>query len=171
MWTINPNPKNADEQAIDVLINRNNNLPMSTCHNSRSLDNLAINFAAETTTTHARNYNLSEPQKELLRWHYRLGHVGIQTVKWILRTGALATTNAMKRLHKRAANVPHHDTPKCAACQFGKQTRRSSPGKITTAIKDCKGVLSSKALQPGERVFVDHFVCSTRGRKWSRQGS
>ena len=167
MWTINPDPKNNDEQAIDVLINRNNNLPMSTCHHGQSLDNLAVNFAAETTTTHACNYNISKPQKELLRWHYRLGHVGIQTVKWILRTGAFATTNAMKRLHKQAANVPHHDTPKCAACQFGKQTRQSAPGKRTKAIKDRQGVLSSEALQPGERVFVDHFVCLTRGRKWA----
>jgi len=170
MWTINPDPHNPNERAIDVLINRNNNLPMSTCHHGKSLEHLAINFASQTTTTHARNYNLSEPQKELLRWHYRLGHVGMQTVKWILRTGALATTNAMKRLHKRAANVPHNDTPRCAACQFGKQTRKPAPGKRTTAIKDREGVLSAEALQPGERVFVDHFVCSTRGRKYSGQG-
>ena len=94
----------------------------------------------------------------------------MQTVKWILRTGALATTKAMKQLHTRAANVPHHDTPKCAACQFGKQTRRSTPGRVSSAIKDREGVLSAEALQPGQRAFADHFVCSTGGRKWSGQG-
>ena len=31
-------------------------------------------------------------------------------------------------------------------------------------------MLSAEALQPGKRVFVDHFVCSTRGRKWAGQG-
>ena len=103
-----------------MLINRNNNLPMSTCHHKPSLDNLAINVALVTTATHTNNHNLAEPQKEPLQWHHQLGHVGMQTVKWILRTGALATTKAMKQLHTRAANVPHHDTPKCAACQFGK---------------------------------------------------
>ena len=134
---------------------------MTICHNPHSLHELAVNFSENITTTHANNFNLSEPHKELLRWHYRLGHVGLRTIQFILRTGALAKTHAMQRLHKRAANVPPHDLPKCAACQFGKQTYRSVPGKRTRVIKEREGILSAEKLQPGERVFVDHFNCST----------
>ena len=59
---------------------------------------------------------------------------------------------------------------KCAACQFGKQINRSKPGKGSSAIKDKIGSLSSKQLQPGQRVFVDHFECPARGQKFSGQG-
>ena len=35
------------------------------------------------------NKNLSVFQRELLRWHYRLGHVNFQTLQWIGRQGIL----------------------------------------------------------------------------------
>ena len=35
------------------------------------------------------NFNLSDPEKELLRWHYRLGHIGIKRVQWLFCQGVL----------------------------------------------------------------------------------
>ena len=69
-WTIKPDPNKPEEHAIDILINPINNLPMTVCHNPQSLNQLAINFSENITSTHASNFNLSEPHKELLRWHY-----------------------------------------------------------------------------------------------------
>jgi len=66
-WIIQPNPENANEQPINILINPNNNLPMSTCMRKHSLNQLAVNFSEHILTTHRTNFNLSEPQKEILQ--------------------------------------------------------------------------------------------------------
>lgn len=76
----------------------------------------------------------------------------------------------MKRSHKRAANVSFEDMPKCAACQFGKQTNQSKPGSVRASTREREGVLSADKPPPGERVFVDHFACATKGRIFSGKG-
>jgi len=70
----------------------------------------------------------------------------------------------MRRLHERAANINAAEMPKCAACQFGKQTNCVTPGLIGKALEGRQGVLSADKSLPGERVFVDHFQCAARGR-------
>ena len=105
-----------------------------------------------------QNQNLSEPQKELLRWHYRLGHVGFRTNQFIMRTGALASSESKRRLHKAASKLSHQDLPKCSAWQFGRQTSRPVPGKVTSIVKDRAGILSADKTHPGQLVFIDHFV-------------
>ena len=65
-WTIQPDPDDPSQNPIDISINWNNNLPMTICHRSDSLQQLAVNFSEHVTTTHAANYNLPEPHKELL---------------------------------------------------------------------------------------------------------
>ena len=118
------------------------------------------------SSTHKNNFNLSEPHKELLRWHFRLGHIGMKTVQFILRTGALSSSDKQKRLHTRASNIPSHDLPKCGSCMFGKQTRKRVPGKVVSrVVKDREGILAADKLHPGQLVFLDHFICSTRGRQ------
>ena len=164
-WTIRANPEDPTQEGIDIFINPLNNLPTTTCFRRDSVHRVAANFSETISATHTENFNLSEPQKELLRWHNKLGHVGMKTVQFILRTGALATSESMRRLHTRAANLSHSELPKCAACQFGKQTSRPVPGKTSRIIKDRAGILSADQVQPGQRVFVDHFICSTRGRQ------
>ena len=54
--------------------------------------------------------------------------------------------------------------PKCAACQFGKQVHRSSPGSTSTKVKDEANVLKAGNLLPGQQVSADNFVCSMKGR-------
>ena len=69
---------------------------MTACHQSDSLKQLAVNFSEHVTTTDAPNSNLPEPHKELLRWHYCLGHIDLRTIQFIMQTGALTTSQAMK---------------------------------------------------------------------------
>ena len=83
-------------------------------------------------------------QAELLRWHYRLGHVSFYKLR------VMALLNIIPR---RLAFVKF---PKCQACCYGKQTRRpwrtkSQPRKI----KPC--------TSPGECVSVDQLESSTTG--------
>ena len=160
-WGVQLDESDEDEGGFDVYINPVNNLPTSTCFCHEAVQQVSANFSEAMSETHRGNFNLSEPHKELLRWHYKLGHVGLKTVQFILRTGALASSDKQRRLHTRAANIPSHDLPKCGSCLFGKQTRKRVPGKVLKVVKDRTGILSADKLHPGELVFIDHFVCST----------
>jgi hypothetical protein len=111
LWTISENPSVPSESALNVHINPSMNLPTSTGLMSDSISKTATAFQSTVSTTQAHNMNLSEPQKELLRWHYKLGHVGMRTVQFLMRQGALAATEGLRRLHSRAAQLKPQDFP------------------------------------------------------------
>ena len=87
-----------------------------------------------------------------------------------MRNESLASSQAMRSLHTRAAKLAVKDLPKCAACEFRRQTNRSKPGKVTQSVREREGILSADKTHPGDRVFIDHFVCSTRGRLFHGRG-
>ena len=86
-----------------------------------------------------------DPQDELLRWHYRLGHLPFDRVKQLAHAG---------QLPKRMLNCP---TPFCAACQYGKMTKR--PWRVKG---DNKGTAKT-ATRPGQIVSVDQLESTTPG--------
>ena len=85
-----------------------------------------------------------------------------------MRSGVLARSEASRRLQTAACKVIH--PPKCAACLYGKQHKRTAPGQQTTAIRDRAGILKDGHLQPGQQVSVNHFICSTKGRLLTSKG-
>ena len=87
-----------------------------------------------------------------------------------MRTGTLASSESERRLNKAASKLSHQDPPKCSACQFGRQTSRPVPGKVTSIVKDRAGILSADQTNPGQLVFIDHFVCTTCGRTFKGYG-
>eukprot|EP00978_Attheya_sp_CCMP212_P022107 scaffold65528_cov69-Attheya_sp.AAC.3 len=99
----------------------------------------------QPTAVHSDHFNLSIPQKELLRWHTRLGHVGFKPAKLIT-------------------------VPKCASCLFGKQKSRTTPGRRITHVRDETGHIRSDQFTPGQKVSVDHYICSTKGRLFTSYG-
>ena len=86
-----------------------------------------------------------DPQDELLRWHYRLGHLPFDRVKQLANKG---------QLPKRLLTCP---TPFCAACQYGKMTKR--PWRVKG---DNKGTAKT-ATHPGQIVSVDQLESTTPG--------
>ena len=86
-----------------------------------------------------------DPQDELLRWHYRLGHLPFGRVKQLAHKG---------QLPKRLLTCR---TPFCAACQYGKMTKR--PWRVKG---DNKGVAKT-ATHPGQIVSVDQLESTTPG--------
>jgi len=63
------------------------------------------------------NQNLTLAQKELLRWHYKLGHLDIRRIQKLLKTGALGNDPKTKA----AANVDLEKHPiVCGSCAYGK---------------------------------------------------
>ena len=71
----------------------------------------------------------------------------------------LARTAGQRTLHRAAARVD--GVPKCAACLFAKQNRRTTPGRTSRAVRDREGILAADQLTPGQRILVDHFVWLT----------
>ena len=79
-----------------------------------------------------------------------------------MQSGVLAHTSASRQLQASSAKL--QSCPLCAACQYGKQRRTSAPGRTTQAVRERDGALKQDNLFPGQKVSVDHFICSTRGR-------
>ena len=116
----------------------------------------------------ASNSNLSETEKEWLKWHFRLGHPGADRLRFLMRSQVLAHSEETRSLHRACANLRH--PPKCAACLYGKQTCRSNPAAVSHQVQDRAGLTKQEALKPGQRVFVDHFVSSAKGRLFGSKG-
>jgi hypothetical protein len=144
-----------------------NNLPTTFAHPYPAA---ARDFSAlaALSVVDVDNTNLSEPAKELLRWHFRLGHLAFRKIQFLLRTGVLAHSQATRRLHTAASKIT--TPPRCAACQFGKQTSRATPGKTATVVRDRQGILKKDHLLPGQQISVDHFVCRNKGRLFTSRG-
>ena len=101
--------------------------------------------------------NLTAQQKELLHWHFRLGHRDMLATQHLLMGGHLRNA-PLKLLAGKCA------LPKCASCQFGKQKRKCATPKFTTLPPSpLFPMLKTNILHPGQHVFVDHFVCSSPG--------
>ena len=108
------------------------------------------------------NFNLTEPEKELLRWHHKLGHLSFRRVLWLFRQGVLAVTERAKRL--QAAALKLTKVPLCTACQCAKQRRKATPGTVNKVVPEQVDALKVDRLFPGQQVSVDHFCANPKGR-------
>jgi hypothetical protein len=112
----------------------------------------------------------STAQAQLLAWHYRLGHIPFGKIRQLAARGDLP------------ADLATCPTPRCAACMFGKMTRRAwrnrapvnamtippvtVPGSVVSMdqlvsavpglIGQMKGFLTRKRYTVAT-IFVDHF--------------
>ena len=97
------------------------------------------NIIPDTETMTAK-----DPQAELLRWHYRLGHASFKLL------------SALKILPTNLANAK---TTKCAGCIYGAMTKRpwrTKPGKHKTSE-------IHTVTKPGQCVSVDQLESRTAG--------
>ena len=154
--------------AIIAITNPRNNLPTSTAYRHTIRETAMAAIAPALSTVHDENINLSEPEKELMRWHYRLAHLDHKKIQFLMRSGVLANSQAKRRLHAAAAKLSNR--PRCAACHFGKQQRRPTQATTTSVITDRAGILTKDNLLPGNKTSVDHFICSTKGRLFTSRG-
>ena len=86
-----------------------------------------------------------DPNDELLRWHYRLGHLSFDRIRQLARSG---------QLPKRLLTCKK---PFCTACQYGKLMRR--PWRVKGEDKKSTKV----ATRPGHIVSVDQLESNTPG--------
>jgi Zinc knuckle/GAG-pre-integrase domain len=159
--------------AIEVLTDSVTNLPTAYAYSyagGRPNNPDGYSFAAPIPVASTINANLSDAQRELVRWHQKFGHASYRRVQFLMRSGILAHTEATRRLHAAAAKLRPEGCPLCAACQFGKQRCRRTPGKASSVVREVAGAFRRDDLFPGQRISVDHFICSTRGRLLNTRG-
>ena len=95
-------------------------------------------------TQHAQQKAVTNDQIDLLRWHNRLGHTSFHQLQHMAKQGVLPS---------RLQHCPH---PFCAACKYGKQTRKPWRSKQqNTNLR--------RAKRPGQCVSVDQMHASTPG--------
>jgi hypothetical protein len=120
------------------------------------------------STISRANANLTEAEKELLRWHFRLGHINTKRVKALMRSGSLGSSEAARRLQASSVRLRHHVM--CTSCQYAKQRQRSTPSQTVRPVRDQVDALRRDTVVPGQRISVDHFICNTKGRRENTRG-
>ena len=112
------------------------------------------------------NQNMTTSQKELLTWHWRLGHANF---KWIQRLALMPrkSPDGMQGkpiVQTRVDWVSSCLVPLCAACQMSKQTQWSPEVKTGSPIPGKEMSLKHGQLQPGDMVSIDQYVLTMPGR-------
>jgi hypothetical protein len=120
-------------------------------------------LALKGCVTDEVNQNLTSTQKLLLRFHFRLGHIGFQHVQWLGRQGLLGPEGVTM------GNKSNLTVPKCTVCQFGKQGRTPTQGRRVTFADS--GALSKDQVSPGQRIFVDQYESRSPGRTFASKGA
>ena len=138
------------------------NLPILVLTMPKSRAKYERELISALCVTDASNQNLTNAQKELLKWHFRLGHVGFRHIQWLVRVGRLKVANSK--------GVSTCVIPKCAACEFGKASRRPTKADVTQSIPEKEMELKKNDLLPGQRVSVDHYQSSQTGRLYTSRG-
>ncbi len=54
--------------------------------------------------------------------------------------------------------------PLCTACELAQAKRRNPEVTKLTAIKDKEDILAAGAVEPGDFVSMDQFICKTPGQ-------
>ena len=121
------------------------------------------------------NQNLTRAQKELLLWHWRLGHCNFQ---WVQALAAKPRTCEQDPTGEKCSPIlltkqPGVSTaakPLCAACQLAKQSRRGAGTEIEMKVDDRDMILKVDKLEPGDQVSIDQYVSTIRGRLLHTKG-
>jgi hypothetical protein len=117
-----------------VLVDPTNNLPTSQAYCYDLTDTPVWALQTIMTEVSNANLNLTEPEKELLRWHHCLGLFGYRKIQQLMKSCVLSHSQATCSLHTAASKILN--PPKCATCQYGKQCCRLSPGKTSSVVQD-----------------------------------
>ena len=146
------------------------------CNNAQLFDSALEASGFSMEVLNKTNENLTAAQKELLLDHQRLGHIGFEHLQSLYRDRELVCEFDGCSKTSGACLVPKHrgtgtcEIPLCLACQACKAKRRTAGTAHSKKDEDRDGILKADTLQPGERVFVDHYESDTRARLPNTRG-
>ena len=138
-------------------MNPRKNLPTRKSILPNHIDKEVNELESAVCVTNEANQNLTPSQKELLRCHFRLGHIGLQHVQWLTRTGHM-------KVQVNSNAVANYERPKCASCEFGNVHLQYN--KVNTINKNTmkKKELKNDNLLPEQMVYEDHYILRYPGR-------
>jgi hypothetical protein len=90
--TLSGDPNDFTRGAVVVHTDPSNNLPTCQIYSYGEPDRAVEALSTTLSVVSDENANLTEAQKELLRWHFRLGHLAFQKVQFLMRFGVLASS-------------------------------------------------------------------------------
>ena len=127
--------------------NRTRDLPLAPEHPG-VLRRSALTFDPSPPLEEHEEYSLSAPddEAELMRWHYRLGHLSFKKLRLLALNGEIP---------KKLAKIR---PLRCAGCLFGAMTKVAWRGKEQKAQHSV-----FTATKPGECVSVDHLQSTEPG--------
>ena len=96
---------------VNIKYDPKNNLPTHEAILPNHIDKDFKPLAISVCVTNKSNQNLTPSQKELLRCHFIMGHIGFQHVKWLICTGHL-------KVQVNSKAVANFQRPKCACFEF-----------------------------------------------------
>jgi len=113
--------------------NPGNRLPMmltkqhfDKCVHVAGLSMEECTYLSNNLIVDSTNLNLSGSQRELLLWHWKLGHIGM---KWVQSLGTIPKSSEIRSkpvIPTRAGSrMSSCERPLCTACQLSKQSRRT----------------------------------------------
>jgi hypothetical protein len=173
-----------DTGDLRFLYHECNNLPLATIDRGKHSGHLAMEQLEDLGTDRIQlsvadetNQNLTGAQKELLGWHWKLGHANMPWIQKLMRPkrpkhkkhfepedviAAVIHTNIENTRTCASADIV------CCACQLAKQRRRGTRTGRVIPIEP--GRLMDGDLQPGDCVSLDHFESRVRGRLPNTKG-
>jgi hypothetical protein len=116
------------------------------------------------------NQNITPTQKELLKWHWRLGHVHFAWLQRLAATTRNPDRPELPVLTSKFSNLSTCAPPMCAACQLGKLNRRGTTNKIEIGRPEHDMLLRQDHLRPGSLVSADQYISSVLGRRAHTKG-
>ena len=109
------------------------------------------------------NQNVTQAQRELLTWHWKLGHANFEWIQDLCRDPKTDRRRILRTRHRHVSSCPVNSL-RCAACQLGKQRRRGANTQHTNTKDGRFMVTRSNNLRPGDCVSLDQYDSTLTGR-------
>jgi hypothetical protein len=123
------------------------------------------------------NENLTPAQKTLLLDHQRLGHINMQHLQTLYTDHPVdcdfdgcSKDSGTACLPARHRSVTNCSIPLCFACRQAKAKKRPIASERTQDLPSKQHILSRDKLKPGERISLDQYQSSVRGRRYNTAG-
>jgi len=174
----------ADGTDLEFPYNQASNLPLMLPTSSMATAGLTFSdrqylsnpplLSSFLSVADETNQNITASQKELLLWHWKLGHAGFQ---WIQHLASIPREPLdgieypiLKCKQPRVSSCP---APLCTACQLANQHRRGAGTSLETHRKDKANMLRrDERLYPGRKVSIDQYLYGRwSSRPHERQGA
>jgi hypothetical protein len=116
----------------------------------------------------AENDNISPAQKELLKWHWKLG-IGMYHIQEMLRERHYEdpdgrTTILPAIIQPKNPSARNCIFPPCQSCLLARAKKRSPNVSLTQPLEDREGAITRDQYEVGDFVSTDQFICKTPGR-------